>query len=150
MLDNKNQNKRLINASVSLFDTGGYFLYLGQRYVRNECQRTARPHQPDSRGKTPVRASSGRIPLSSSRQTTSGKSNLDFWEEKFKRNIERDEHNSRELLERGWEVLTVWECEIERNLGAVVDYLSTHFAQLLKAKTDWLTERASSGSIWAG
>ena len=47
------------------------------------------------------------------------KSNTDFWEEKFKKNIERDEQNSRELFEEGWEVLTVWECEIESNLRLV-------------------------------
>lgn len=48
------------------------------------------------------------------------KSNIDFWEEKFKRNIERDERKSKELSDRGWEVLTVWECEIERDLSSVV------------------------------
>lgn len=49
------------------------------------------------------------------------KSNVEFWERKFRDNIERDKQNTIELAERGWKVLTVWECEIERNLLAVVD-----------------------------
>ncbi len=48
------------------------------------------------------------------------KSNVDFWKEKFRRNIERDKQKSKELSENGWEVFTVWECEIESDLSSVV------------------------------
>lgn len=48
------------------------------------------------------------------------KSNIDFWEEKFRRNIERDKQKSKELSEQGWEVLTIWECEIASDLSSVV------------------------------
>lgn len=58
------------------------------------------------------------------------KSNIEFWKEKFRRNIERDKQKSKELTERGWEVFTVWECEIERDLSSVVD----HVEACLKSK----------------
>lgn len=39
------------------------------------------------------------------------KSKLDFWEEKLKRNRQRDERNRTALQSDGWKVLTVWQCE---------------------------------------
>lgn len=39
------------------------------------------------------------------------KSRINFWKEKFSRNIERD-HEAKDKLEiLNWKVLTVWECE---------------------------------------
>lgn len=43
--------------------------------------------------------------------TYTPKSRSDFWDEKFKKNIERDLTNREELQKAGWVVLTVWECE---------------------------------------
>jgi DNA mismatch endonuclease (patch repair protein) len=40
------------------------------------------------------------------------KSRTEFWTEKLERNRERDERNVEALRELGWEVLTVWECEV--------------------------------------
>lgn len=37
--------------------------------------------------------------------------NVDFWNEKFRRNIERDRKNIRMLRREGWRVLVVWECQ---------------------------------------
>lgn len=37
--------------------------------------------------------------------------NEEFWQQKFRRNQERDRENRRDLEEDGWRVLTVWECE---------------------------------------
>lgn len=39
------------------------------------------------------------------------KSNASFWAEKFKANTRRDRKARRELLNDGWRVLTIWECE---------------------------------------
>jgi DNA mismatch endonuclease, patch repair protein len=38
-------------------------------------------------------------------------SNLGYWQPKLSRNIERDRDNERQLIEAGWSVLTIWECE---------------------------------------
>ena len=43
------------------------------------------------------------------------KSNTRFWQAKFAATQERDARKTSELLEDGWVVLTVWECEIETN-----------------------------------
>jgi DNA mismatch endonuclease (patch repair protein) len=40
------------------------------------------------------------------------KSRVEFWTEKLERNRQRDERNVAALKELGWEVLTVWECEV--------------------------------------
>lgn len=36
-----------------------------------------------------------------------------FWQEKFAKNVERDERNVRELIDAGWSVLVVWQCELK-------------------------------------
>ena len=41
----------------------------------------------------------------------SPKSNVDFWQAKFRENVSRDLRQSQELTELGWRVITVWECE---------------------------------------
>jgi DNA mismatch endonuclease, patch repair protein len=41
------------------------------------------------------------------------KSNVEFWEEKFRRNQERDARKTAELEALGWRVLVVWECELK-------------------------------------
>ncbi len=39
--------------------------------------------------------------------------NSAYWQDKFKRNVERDARNKRDLRKLGWRVLTVWECELK-------------------------------------
>ena len=43
--------------------------------------------------------------------STVPKTNADFWQEKFARNVERDRTVAAELKGLGWRVLVVWECE---------------------------------------
>lgn len=40
------------------------------------------------------------------------KSNVEFWREKIERNIERDRDTIQALLDLGWKVIRVWECEL--------------------------------------
>ena len=44
------------------------------------------------------------------------KSNVEYWTEKFERNVERDRKKEIELMELGWRVCTLWECGIDENL----------------------------------
>lgn len=48
----------------------------------------------------------------SCRKATTPRSNISFWSEKFRRNIERDRHNVDLLIGAGWRVGIVWECWI--------------------------------------
>lgn len=45
------------------------------------------------------------------RLATTPKSNIEFWQSKFARNIERDVRKENELRNAGWRVEIVWECE---------------------------------------
>lgn len=45
---------------------------------------------------------------------TMPKSRTEFWEDKFRRTVERDQEKQRQLEEMGWKVLIVWECEVKR------------------------------------
>lgn len=58
------------------------------------------------------------------------KNNADFWKEKIGGNISRDTKIIAELKSAGWQVITVWECELkpakrEATLIALVDVLRT-------------------------
>lgn len=39
------------------------------------------------------------------------KSRVEFWQDKFRQNVERDLKNINALEACGWKILTVWECE---------------------------------------
>lgn len=41
------------------------------------------------------------------------KSNSEFWEDKITKNKARDEMNTSLLKQQGWNVITVWECELK-------------------------------------
>ena len=47
------------------------------------------------------------------------KSNQGYWSAKLERNRERDVEHERQLIEGGWQVLTIWECEVEADLDRV-------------------------------
>lgn len=42
------------------------------------------------------------------------KTRVSYWQAKFARNVERDRTAQAALLEAGWKVLVVWECETKR------------------------------------
>lgn len=41
-------------------------------------------------------------------------SNSSFWENKLQKNMDRDQRNIEKLEADGWRVITIWECEIEK------------------------------------
>ena len=43
----------------------------------------------------------------------SPKSNTDYWENKLKKNIDRQNRNVRSLEDMGWRVCLIWECEVK-------------------------------------
>ena len=40
-------------------------------------------------------------------------SNRDYWEKKIARNKERDRRNKAALKRMGWNVMTIWECQLK-------------------------------------
>lgn len=54
------------------------------------------------------------------------KSRIEFWLAKLSANATRDALNESELRRRGWEVLTIWECELRDNArlsGLIKEFL---------------------------
>ena len=43
-------------------------------------------------------------------------SNIEYWIPKINRNVERDEENYKKLIDMGWKVLIIWECELKKNV----------------------------------
>lgn len=63
--------------------------------------------------------------------TTNPGTRIDFWTDKFRKNVERDERVTAELLSEGWRVFTVWECGLRHQADEVAERLS----RLLKVKS---------------
>ena len=53
------------------------------------------------------------------------KTHLEFWENKFNRNIERDRRKIKELEKMGWLSMVFWECQIKNNLDECIDRISS-------------------------
>lgn len=45
------------------------------------------------------------------------KSHQKFWHEKFERNVKRDKMKVKQLRAAGWTVVTVWECQIKKDIS---------------------------------
>jgi len=57
------------------------------------------------------------------------KTNQDYWREKFRRNVERDQQHISELESLGWKVCVVWECEL-REIEQVQQRIEYFFIEL--------------------
>jgi DNA mismatch endonuclease (patch repair protein) len=55
------------------------------------------------------------------------KSSLEYWRPKLARNVKRDAECLEQLRSDGWDVLTIWECEVSE-LGALACKLRTFLA----------------------
>ena len=61
------------------------------------------------------------------------KSNVDYWEKKLHRNKERDAQNQKELEKMGWNVITVWECELKKDkIERTFEFVNHIFNEKLK------------------
>lgn len=39
--------------------------------------------------------------------------NAEFWKNKIKTNIERDQKKEKQLIELGWQIIKIWECQLK-------------------------------------
>lgn len=51
------------------------------------------------------------------------KSQVEFWQKIFERNVQNDTVQREKLMEAGWSVFTVWECEVKKNFEVTMDEL---------------------------
>lgn len=52
------------------------------------------------------------------RKASKPRSAIEFWTAKFERNIARDRRVRRALRKLGWQVVTVWQCEVPTDSAA--------------------------------
>lgn len=57
------------------------------------------------------------------------KSNRDYWVSKFERNVVRDAESLSCLVEMGWSVLVIWECEIEAEGEALAERIAAFLSE---------------------
>ena len=57
------------------------------------------------------------------RKATIPQSNRQFWKKKLTRTLERDEQNRSDLREMGWNIITIWECEIRNLFNATMEHV---------------------------
>lgn len=58
-------------------------------------------------------------------------SNEDYWRPKIMGNVERDKRNIAELQQLGWNVLTVWECELKKKvIDATLEQLEKRLCEI--------------------
>lgn len=64
------------------------------------------------------------------RLATMPKSNVSFWYDKLSKNVYRDKNSSDLLINSGYKVIIIWECELkndfELKMKSVIDQLLTH------------------------
>ena len=53
------------------------------------------------------------------------KTNRDFWQRKFARNIKNDQRAARALRAKGWKVVTIWECRLEKGVASLLTLLNS-------------------------
>jgi len=57
------------------------------------------------------------------------RTNTPYWEEKLRRNVERDKRIFSQLERAGWRVMRLWECEIQRSLEWCVNQVRQELRQ---------------------
>ena len=47
------------------------------------------------------------------------KTNVEYWSKKFSLNVDRDSRKELALIKLGWNVHTIWECDVSEGIGGV-------------------------------
>ncbi len=55
------------------------------------------------------------------------KNNKDFWKKKLYKNVENDKKNITSLRQSGWNVIVLWECELEKDFEGVMNSVILNF-----------------------
>ena len=69
------------------------------------------------------------------------KSNTDFWQRKIDRNRERDKQNYDILIQNGWQVIVLWECQLskdklETTMQQVAVAMNENYLRTIKKSSD--------------
>ena len=59
------------------------------------------------------------------KKATAPKKNEAFWQDKLRRNVERDRESKSHLTSMGWNVVEIWGCEIKSDIQLIMDKLQS-------------------------
>jgi DNA mismatch endonuclease, patch repair protein len=128
-----------IMASVGQKDTGAELLLrkaLHRRGLRYKLHDRALPGSPDlvfKRFGAVVFVHGCYWHSHGCHRSTIPKTRNEFWTAKFKANKVRDARNRAQLLQKGWRVLTVWECTLRGKTAKPLDGLAKQVDSWLKS-----------------
>jgi len=52
------------------------------------------------------------------------RSNVEYWEKKLKRNVERDNMVNEFFLQKGWNVMRIWEHEVKKEFETTIEKIA--------------------------
>ena len=83
----------------------------------------------------------------SCKDATVPKTRVDFWTEKFQRNIDNDKKAIDELEHLGWNVVIIWQCEIERNLEETMRFVKANLIANISKNKPALDEQSNDSQL---
>jgi DNA mismatch endonuclease (patch repair protein) len=60
---------------------------------------------------------------------------MDFWEQKFVRNVQNDKKNQATLTTLGWHVIVIWECQIHKNFEETMSAVQDELTKIRSGRT---------------
>ena len=91
-----------------------YLFSKGFRYRKNDKRLPGKPDIVLPKYKTVVFINGCFLHMYNCSRSRLPKSNLEYWKPKILRNVERDQNNYQKLIDAGWKVIIVWECELKK------------------------------------
>ena len=70
------------------------------------------------------------------KNATIPKTRTEFWKAKFERNVFNDNKNKEELEKRGYQVLVLWECDINKRFNETVQNIASILGAPHRIKTN--------------
>lgn len=64
------------------------------------------------------------------KNATMPKTRVEFWQEKFDRNVENDKLHKDQLEALGWDVIIIWECEINSQFDHVISQIEKNLMEI--------------------
>lgn len=58
------------------------------------------------------------------------KTHTQFWKDKFRKNKERDLEKEDVLIDKGWKIFTIWECQIKKGDFREIENIRNHLSKL--------------------
>ena len=80
--------------------------------------------------------------------TTTPASRTEFWLTKFQENVNRDKRNIRDLVNKGWRVMVIWECTL-RGKTASLELIGNQISKFLVSDTCFI-ESKQQGDLHQG